>query len=81
MGSKCFNIYIGELMISNRDKIELVVDRLNNIQGNINSYIDHADDFKDKYSLEEVLPECNAIKLALLQELELLGGTWPAPLD
>ena len=68
-------------MISNIDKIELIIDRLNNIQGDINSYIEHADDFQDKYSLEEVLPKCNAIKLALLQELESLGGTWPLPLD
>jgi hypothetical protein len=68
-------------MIINKDKIELIIARLNNIQGDINSYIEHADAFQDKYSLEEVLPECNAIKLALLQELESFGGTWPAPLD
>ena len=68
-------------MINNQDKIRIVVDRLNNIQGDIDSYIEHADAFKDKYSLDSVLPECNAIKLALLQELELLGGIYPVPLD
>lgn len=68
-------------MINNKDKINLIIARLNNIQGNIDSYIQYADDFQDKYSLDDVLPECNAIKLALLKELELIGGTWPAPLD
>lgn len=68
-------------MISSEDKIQLVVNRLNNIQGDIDSYITHADVFQDKYSLEDVLPDCNSIKLALIQELESLGGTWPVPLD
>jgi hypothetical protein len=68
-------------MINNQDKIHVIIARLNNIQGDINSYIAHADVFQDKYSLESVLPKCNSIKLALLQELELLGGAWTAPLD
>lgn len=68
-------------MINDKEKIQLIINKLNNIQGNIDSYITHADIFKDKYSLEDVLPNCNAIKLALLQELESLGGTWPLPLD
>jgi hypothetical protein len=63
-------------MINNNDKIKLITERLNNIQGDIDSYVFHADIFQNKYSLEDVLPECNAIKLALLQELEFLGGTW-----
>jgi len=67
--------------MNDQDKIELIIARLNNIQGDINSYVEHADAFQDKYSLEDVLPECNAIKKALLKELELLGGTWPVPLD
>jgi hypothetical protein len=68
-------------MITNEDKIRLLIDRLNNVEGDINSYISHADDFQDKYSLEDVLPECNAIKIALLQELELLGGSWNPAID
>jgi hypothetical protein len=36
---------------------------------------------QDKYSLDEVLPECNAIKIVLIEELESLGGTWMPPLD
>lgn len=68
-------------MIDNQEKIELIINKLNNIQGTINSYIEYADMLKDKYSLEEVLPECNSIKSALLEELELLGGFWEEPLD
>jgi hypothetical protein len=68
-------------MISNEDKIRLIIARLKNIEGDIISYIEHADAFQDKYLLEDVLPERNAIKLALIRELESLGGTWPAPLD
>jgi hypothetical protein len=66
-------------MITNQDKIKLVIDRLNNVQGDINSYIEHADAFQSKYSLEDVLPECNSIKSALVKELESLGGVWPTP--
>lgn len=68
-------------MLNNQDKIQLIINKLNNIQGNIDSYIQHAEIFKDKYSLEDVLPDCNSIKTALLQELESLGGIWPEPLD
>lgn len=46
--------------------------RLNNIEGNIKSFIDHADKFQDKYSLDEELAKCNAKKTALLEELEAL---------
>lgn len=68
-------------MVENQKKIQLVVDKLNNIQGDIDSYVAHANVFQDKYSLEEVLINCNSIKSALIKELEFLGGTWPVPLD
>jgi len=68
-------------MITNEEKIELIINKLNNIQGAINSYINHADELKDKYSLDQVLPEYNAIKTALLEELGMLGGSWEEPLD
>lgn len=64
-------------MISNQDKINLIIWRLNNIEGDIKSFIDHADIFKDKYSLEEELVICNSKKQALMEELNLLGGIWP----
>lgn len=68
-------------MINNQDKINLIIDKLNNIEGDMISYIEHANTFQNKYSLEEVLTECNAAKSALLAELNSLGGIWPVPLD
>lgn len=59
-------------MISNSEKIEIITWRLNNIEGDIKSFIDHADKFQDKYSLEEELAKCNAKKTALLEELKAL---------
>ena len=67
-------------MIDNEEKIKIVIDKLNNIDFIIKSYIDHAELFSNKYSLEEVLPSYNAKKDALLEILEDLGGTWPDPL-
>ena len=66
-------------MINNQEKIDLVIWKLNNIEGDIKSFIDHADVFNDKYLLEEELAVCNAKKQALLEELSLLGGTWLKP--
>lgn len=63
-------------MITNKEKIDLIIDRLNTIEFIIQSFIDHAEEFKNKYSLEEVLLEHNAKKAYLLSELESLGGIW-----
>jgi len=68
-------------MITNEEKIKIIINKLNNIQGQIDSYISHAESFQDKYSLDEVLPDCNASKLALLEQLQSLGGVWPEPLE
>ena len=68
-------------MLSNEDKIKLIYERLNNIQGNIKSYINHAEQFKDKYSLEHELLICNSQKNALINELKILGGSWTDSLD
>ena len=68
-------------MITNEEKIEVIIDKLNKIQGQINSYINYAEILQDKYSLDEVLPDCNASKLALLDELQSLGGVWAEPLE
>ena len=58
-------------------RIEYLIGQLNNIQGSINSYIDHAEEFSEKYSLEEVLPDLNSQKEILLTEIQSLGGIWP----
>ncbi len=58
-------------------RIEYLIGQLNNIQGSIDSYIDHAEEFSEKYSLEEVLPDLESQKEILLAELQNLGGAWP----
>lgn len=58
------------------EKIDIIMYRLNNLKLIIQSYIDHADIFSNKYLLEDVLPDCNAKKEALLKELNKLGGAW-----
>lgn len=67
-------------MISNQEKIDIIVGRINNIQKDVKSFTDHAQAFQNKYSLQEELDICNAKREALLQELEILGGFWE-PLD
>jgi len=68
-------------MLTNEEKINLIINKLNNIEVIINTHIERAEILSDKYSLDEVLLNCNAIKLALVKELESLGGIWPIPLD
>ena len=53
-----------------------VIEKLNTLEFIIQSYIDHAEDFSNKYSLEDVLADCDAKKQALLQRLQELGGVW-----
>lgn len=62
----------------NNIRIDYLINQLNNIQGAINSYIDHADIFSDKYSLEDVLPELNAQKEIIVSEINNLGGNLPS---
>ena len=66
--------------MTNDEKIEVLINRLNNIEFTIKSFIEHAEDFKDKYSLEDELSTCNFKKNALLEELTKLGGSWTDPL-
>lgn len=76
MGAIKHDLYIGEHMITNDEKIDVLINRLDNLEFIIKSFIDHAEDFKDKYSLEEELLICNAKKNVLLEELTKLGGAW-----
>ena len=63
-------------MITNEEKINLIINRLNNLDLSIKSFIDNAEEFKNKYSLEDELANCNAKKGALLESLKEMGGTW-----
>ncbi len=59
-------------MITNEEKIDIIKNRLDNLEFIINSFIDHAEEFKDKYSLEDELANCNRKKTALLKEKQAL---------
>ena len=72
MGAIKHYIYIGEYMITNQDKIDIIENRLDTLEFIINSFIDHAEKFKDKYSLDQELANCNIKKTALLEEKEAL---------
>ena len=59
-------------MITNQDKIDIIDNRLDTLEFIINSFIDHAEEFKDKYSLEDELANCNRKKTALLEQKQAL---------
>jgi hypothetical protein len=59
-------------MITNQDKINIIDNRLGTLEFIMNSFIDHAEEFKDKYSLDQELANCNRKKTALLEEKQAL---------
>ena len=59
-------------MITNQDKINIIDNRLDTLEFIMNSFIDHAEELKDKYSLENELANCNRKKTALLEEKQVL---------
>ena len=60
-------------MITNEEKINIIVNKLDTLEIIIKSFIDHAEEFKDKYSLENELADCNAKKAIFISMLENLG--------
>lgn len=73
MDTKFNYLYIGEIMINDEEKISILMDRLNTIEFMMKSFIDHAESFKGKYSLEDELAICESKKAALIETLEGLG--------
>ena len=59
-------------MLTNEEKINFIVNRINNINAQIKSFTDNAEICAGKYSVEEEVLACNAKKEALIQELSLL---------
>ena len=66
-------------MISDEEKIAVIINRLNNLELSIKSLTDNAELCKDKYSLEVEVDLCNNSISTLLQELDGLGGVWIKP--
>ena len=61
-------------MINDEEKISILINRINTIDFMIKSFTDHAESFKNKYSLEDELAICESKKAALIEMLESLGG-------
>ena len=59
-------------MLNNEERINLITNRINNIDAQIKSFIDNAELCAGKYSVEEEVLACNAKKTALIQEMESL---------
>ena len=59
-------------MLNNQEKRDAINNKINNIDAQIQSFIDNQEICAGKYSLEEELSACMAKKEALLQELETL---------
>jgi hypothetical protein len=72
MGAIKHYLYIGEYMITNQDKIDIIDNRLDNLEFIMNSFTSHAEKFKDKYSLEDEIANCNRKKTALLEQKQAL---------
>lgn len=62
--------------MTNEEKINFIINCLDNMKMIIKSLIDNADALTDKYVLSEELEKCNVKKNAFKIELEKLGGTW-----
>ena len=46
-------------MLTNQEKIDIIINKIDNLEKVIQSYIDNAEKLKDKYSLEDKLIICN----------------------
>ena len=77
MGAKRHILYIGEYMTTDKEKIDTLINRLDNLDFVIKSFIDNSEKLESKYSFEEEMLSCNARKNVLLEELAKLGGSWP----
>lgn len=67
-------------MITNEEKIKILIDKINTVDFMVESFISHADEFGDKYVLEDELAKCIFKKDFLSQKLESLKES-PDPLD
>jgi len=59
-------------MITNEEKIEIILNKLNNLEALTKSLIYNAEICKEKYVLEDELLECSRKKTALLNEKQAL---------
>jgi hypothetical protein len=65
-------------MLTKEEKIEIVTNRLKNLQLIVKSFIENEKKSRGKYVLKDELSFCNEKKEALLKILKDLGGVWEA---
>lgn len=63
-------------MIENQEKIDMIINKLNNLEAISKSFKDNFDMLSDKYSLEDELAICEAKKAIFIGMLEDLGYSW-----
>ena len=61
-------------MITNEEKVGIIMNHLNNLEVIRQSFIDNAKILQDKYSLQEELIKCDIRKVVLLNILKDLEG-------
>lgn len=59
-------------MLTNQEKISLIINRINNINAQIKSFVDNAELCAGKYLVEEEVLACNDKKKALIKKMESL---------
>jgi len=62
-------------MINTQDKIDIITNKINNLEALIISLTNNAEICAGKYSLEDELASCNAMKSALLEALEQITAS------
>ena len=60
-------------MLTNEEKVQILLNKINNIDSIIESFIKNVEDCKGKYVLEDEIAICNIKKEALMAELASLG--------
>ena len=61
-------------MITNKEKADILLNKINNIDSMIESFIKNVESCEGKYVLEDEIAICNIKKEALLAELASLGN-------
>ena len=59
-------------MLTNEEKTSLIINRINNIDAHIKSFVDNAELCAGKYLVEEEVLACNDKKKALIKKMESL---------
>ena len=62
-------------MLTNEEKVQILLNKINNIDSMIESFIKNVEACEGKYVLEDEIAICNIKKEALMAELASLGDS------